>query len=67
MLQELELVYRSKVLEEKAFSMSKIHFIANDEVTILESNRNAKNDKKVQKDIVIEAKTLTRTPLGKKQ
>ena len=40
--------------------MSKIHFIANDEVTILESNSNAKN-KKGQEDPVIEAKTLTRT------
>ena len=41
--------------------MSKIHFIANDEVTILQSNKNAKSDKKVQEDLVIEAKTLTRT------
>ena len=46
--------------EETVFSMSKIHFIANDEVTILESNSNAKN-KKGQEDPVIEAKTLTRT------
>ena len=41
--------------------MSKIHFLANDEVTILQLNRNAKNDKKVQEDLVIEAKRLTRT------
>ena len=49
-------------IEEIAFSMSKIHFLANDEVTILQLNRNAKNDKKVQEDLVIEAKRLTRTP-----
>ena len=46
--------------------MSKIHFIANDEVTILQSNRNATNDEKVQEDLVIETNTLTRTPYGKK-
>ena len=34
--------------------MSKIDFIANDEVTILQSNRNATNDEKVQVDLVIE-------------
>ena len=52
--------------EETAFSMSKIDFIANDEVTILQSNRNATNDEKVQVDLVIETNTLTRTLYGKK-
>ena len=46
--------------------MSKIDFIANDEVTILQSNRNATNDEKVQVDLVIETNTLTRTLYGKK-
>ena len=46
--------------------MSKIDFIANDEVTILQSNRNATNDEKAQMDLVIETNTLTRTPYGEK-
>ena len=39
-------------------AMSNIHFIANDEVTILQSTRNATNDQKVQEVIVIETKEL---------
>ena len=54
------------LFEETAFSMSKIDFIANDEVTILQSNRNATNDEKAQVDLVIETSTLTRTLYGKK-
>ena len=46
--------------------MSKIDFIANDEVTILQSNRNATNDEKARVDLVIETNTLTRTLYGKK-
>ena len=38
--------------EETAFSMSKIDFIANDEVTTLQSNRNATNDEKVQVELL---------------
>jgi len=36
------LVYFNLISEETAFSMSKIHFNANDEGTILQLNRNAK-------------------------